>query len=228
VLHCPRHGVFRMHLIRDRDKGRDWGRDKDRETPLTAPALTIQSRGRTEVTHAVLSLLTLHFHLSLCFYFHSVLTPITIHCHIVSAEIFLTPLTLIRSSVSFSHLLFASPPSPFASSFPSSTTFLLTFSLSLPHSLHRSPSDTLLLFLPPSPIGGAYGGQANSRPVVRDDGAAANIVPISAINPYSSKLVPHSSVSVCLSVSLSVYLCVNLPLCTYMSLCICVHLSASF
>ena len=35
--------------------------------------------------------------------------------------------------------------------------------------------------------GGVYGGQANSRPVVRDDGASGNIVPISAINPYSNK-----------------------------------------
>ena len=36
-------------------------------------------------------------------------------------------------------------------------------------------------------ISGVYGGQANSRPVIRDDGAAGNIVPISAINPYSNK-----------------------------------------
>lgn len=41
--------------------------------------------------------------------------------------------------------------------------------------------------------GSAYGGQANSRPVARDDGAVGNIVPISAINPYSNKYVRTES-----------------------------------
>lgn len=38
-----------------------------------------------------------------------------------------------------------------------------------------------------NPYGGYVPGQHRSGPVVKDDAAAANIIPISAINPYSNK-----------------------------------------
>ena len=37
------------------------------------------------------------------------------------------------------------------------------------------------------PMPSSYGAAPNSRPVMKDDGAGATIMPINAINPYSSR-----------------------------------------
>ena len=157
-----KHNHKFKHNHRTRGRGRGRTREPTGLVPITTME-TIQIKGRMEVKMRAL---------------HG-------ECYACS---FLTPYAAYRMLLIHSY------------SYPT-RSYLHVILLQNLHVLTSSFSDlshcssTFLTDAPIFPVivrtctGSAYGGQANSRPVARDDGAVGNIVPISAINPYSNKYV---------------------------------------